>query len=148
MITRRAFIAALIVSPGLARAGGLGSADADFNALLRQLGGVPDISPTLLTAAEFEFASAYGQGAARALTGALGTGALDASLARADEHTLQQVKFLTRFLYTGEVIENGVAKALYYPWCLAWKAVSFATNPGLCGEPFGHWADAPGQGRG
>jgi len=98
----------------------------------------------LIAAAQHEFETVYGARAANALVRTLGQAPLETGLAQADDDTRAQVRFLARLLYTGEVTRDGQTRALYYPWCLAWRAVSFATAPGLCeGPAFGHWASAP-----
>jgi hypothetical protein len=143
-LSRRALLAALPLAPTLAQAQALGSGSLAFESLVRQIGGMADISPYLLRAAEYEFDAAYGQSARNRLVHALGIGPLEARMADADPGLKAQVTFLATLLYTGEVTRNGVTKAEYYPWCLAWKALTFATAPGLCGGPdFGHWTNAP-----
>ncbi len=48
-----------------------------------------------------------------------------------------QMRWIATFLFTGEV--DG--KVTYYDYCLGWQALTFATAPGLCGGPFGHWQE-------
>lgn len=148
-LSRRAFLGSLAVPlvPGVAFGQGFSGQSTDFASLLHQIGGLPNIAPQLIVAAEREFEAVYGARAAVALVRSLGQGPLADGLAQADASQRDQVKFLARFLYTGEVTRNGQTLALYYPWSLAWRALSFATAPGLCGGPgFGHWADAPDAG--
>jgi hypothetical protein len=65
-------------------------------------------------------------------------------IADAEPALRAQAAFVATFLYTGEVVRDGVTSAKYYPWCLSWKAVTFASAPGTCGGPgFGHWEKAP-----
>ena len=66
-------------------------------------------------------------------------------VSRAEEDTLMpaslragdQMRWIATFLFTGEV--DG--KVTYYDYCLGWQALTFATAPGLCGGPFGHWQE-------
>ena len=146
-ISRRTFLGALAVPllPGFASAQTLGGQEARFASILHQIAGIPDLSPLLIRAAESELAETYGAQARSGLVRALGTGALADRLALADAGVQEQVRFLARLLYTGEVTRDGVTKAIYYPWCVAWRSLTFATAPGLCSGPaFGHWAEAPG----
>lgn len=145
-LDRRTFLASLAAPlvPGIAFGQGLADPGAGFTSLLQQIGGLPGIPPQLMAAAESEFALIYGTRAAPALVRDLGQGPLSDALARASETQRAQVRFLARLLYTGEVTRDGQTQALYYPWCLAWRSLSFATAPGLCAGPaFGHWAEAP-----
>lgn len=147
-ISRRAFIVALPLASTLAPTAGvtagLGGGSSAFAEIVRQIGGVADISPYMLSAAEYEFAQAFDPGARGALLQALGTGSIEDRMAVADDELKTQVQFIARFLYTGEVTRDGRTSADYYPWCLAWKSLTFATAPGLCGgAEFGHWANAP-----
>jgi len=151
-LSRRAFLGSIALPllpgtalfPGAAFGQGLTSPGTGFTALLHQIGGLPGIPPLLLSAAGREFETVYGPRAATALVASLDRGPLTEGLARADETVREQVRFLARLLYTGEVTRDGQTQALYYPWCLAWRSLSFATAPGLCeGPEFGHWSDAP-----
>jgi len=146
-LSRRALLAAVPLAPGLAQAEALGGGSMAFESLVRQIGGMAEISPYLLRAADHEFVAAYGESARNTLVRELGTGPLETRIAQADPDLKAQVTFLATLLYTGEVTRNGVTKAEYYPWCLAWGALTFATAPGLCGGPgFGHWTNAPLRG--
>ncbi|MDB5524978.1 MAG: hypothetical protein JWM58_2741 [Rhizobium sp.] len=130
--------------PSAARAFGLGEGDAAFANVVRQIGGIGDISPNLLGAVSREFQQAYGAEAQAEFTRVLSNGALDARIAAASADIKGQAAFVATLLYTGEVTRGGRQVALYYPWCLAWKSLTFATAPGLCGGPaFGHWANPP-----
>lgn len=147
-LSRRTFLGTMAVPlmPSLAYGQALGGQPAQFAAILHQIGGLADISPHLIRAADHELEQAYGSQARSRLVRALGRGVLKERLAQADEPIKEQVRFLARLLYTGEITRNGRTQAIYYPWCLAWRALSFATTPGLCAGPgFGHWADAPEQ---
>lgn len=148
-LSRRTFLGSLAAPlvPGVAFGQGLSGQGTGFADLLQQIGGLPGIPPQLITAAAREFEMAYGPHAAPALVRNLGQGPLADGLERLETSQRDQVKFLARFLYTGEVTRNGQTQALYYPWSLSWHALSFATAPGLCGGPgFGHWAEAPDAG--
>lgn len=146
-ISRRIFITAVPLLPGAARARVLGGQDEAFAEIARQIGGVSSVSPYLIEAAEHEFDLAYGQAAKAAFIRAFGTGALGDRLEQADATLKAQAAFVALFLYTGEVTRDGVVSAKYYPWCLSWQAVTFATAPGACGGPgFGHWENAPQPG--
>jgi len=146
-LSRRALLGALPFAPALAQAEALGGGSIAFESLVRQIGGMVEISPYLLRAADYEFVFAYGESAKSRLVRELGTGPLETRVAEADPDLKAQVAFLATLLYTGEVTRDGVTKAEYYPWCLAWSALTFATAPGLCGGPgFGHWTDAPIKG--
>lgn len=143
-LSRRALLGALPVAPSLARAQVLGGGSLEFENLLRQIGGMVEISPYLLKAADYEFVQTFGEPARNTLVRTLSTGPLEDRVAAAGPEVGKQVAFLATLLYTGEVTHNGVTKASYYPWCLAWAALSFSTAPGLCGGPgFGHWAHDP-----
>ena len=143
-LSRRAVLGALPLAPGLVQAEALGGGSMAFESLVRQIGGMAEISPYLLRAAEYEFVAAYGESARSTLVRELGTGPLETRIAQAEPDLKAQVTFLATLLYTGEVTRNGVTKAEYYPWCLAWSALTFASAPGLCGGPgFGHWTNAP-----
>lgn len=146
-ISRRAFLAALpplAFSLSPAFAGPLGTGSAGFAAVARQLGGIASVSPYILEAAEIEFAQTYGVAARAQFVGTLANGPLDIRLAKAGDDIRAQAQFVTRLLYTGEVTRDGQTKAVYYPWCLAWESLTFASAPGLCGGPaFGHWNHAP-----
>jgi hypothetical protein len=143
-LSRRALLGTLPLLPAAAKAGVLGSGSLAFESLIRQIGGMAEISPYLISAAGYEFELAYGASASAALVRALGTGPLEDRVAVAGADIKAQVVFLATLLYTGEVTRDGVTRATYYPWCLAWNALTFATAPGMCGGPgFGHWIDAP-----
>lgn len=146
-ISRRSFLAALpplAISLSPAFAAPLGSASASFWAVARQLGGIASVSPYILEAAEIEFAQAFGVAARGVFVETLTSGPLDIRLAEASDDVRAQAQFVTRLLYTGEVTREGEVKAVYYPWCLAWASLTFASTPGLCGGPaFGHWQHAP-----
>jgi hypothetical protein len=143
-LTRRAFLATLPLTPSGAQAFGLGQGDAAFENVVRQIGGVADISVYLLDAVSREFIATHGVEAQTAFIRFLSSGALDARIASAPPDVRAQVAFVARLLYTGEVTRSGKQVALYYPWCLAWQTLAFAKAPGLCGGPaFGHWANPP-----
>ena len=83
-------------------------------------------------------------GASVTFVAALGTGPLPDRIAEAGPALQAHVAFVATFLYTGEIVRDGITTAKYYPWCLSWKAVTFASAPGICGGPgFGHWESAP-----
>jgi hypothetical protein len=143
-LSRRALLGTLPLLPSLAQAQVLGSGSLGFGNLVRQIGGMAEISPYLINAADHEFVLKFGAAARSALVRELATGPLEDRVAVASDDIKAQVAFLATLLYTGEVTHDGVTKASYYPWCLAWNALTFATAPGLCGGPgFGHWIDAP-----
>lgn len=145
-ISRRALlgsISLLPLAPVAARAQALGS-NAVFYDIVRQIGGIADISDHLLDAANDEFLATYGQLAQRDFVYALRTGSISERIKQASPEIQEQAAFIARLLYTGEVMRDGAYKAIYYPWCLGWKSLSFATAPGTCGGPaFGHWAHHP-----
>lgn len=143
-LSRRAFLAAIPLAPTAAEAYGLGSGSLAFDNVVRQIGGVGDISSYLMSAVDREFVATYGAPAQGTFTRTLSGGALDARIAAAPDEIKAQVAFVAKLLYTGEVTRDGVTTAAYYPWCLAWASLTFATAPGLCGGPaFGHWQNAP-----
>ncbi|WP_105402555.1 MULTISPECIES: hypothetical protein [Neorhizobium] len=143
-LSRRMFLGILPLVPGAAKARALGNRDWAFADIARQIGGVTDVSPYLIEAAEYEFVLAYGPDAKRIFVTALDTGPLLDRIADAEPALQAQAAFVATFLYTGEVVRDGVTSAKYYPWCLSWKAVTFASAPGTCGGPgFGHWENAP-----
>lgn len=145
-VSRRALlgsISLLPLAPVAARAKALGS-NAVFYDIVRQIGGIADISDHLLDAANDEFLATYGELAQRDFVYALRTGSISARIKQASPEIQEQAAFIARLLYTGEVMRDGAYKAIYYPWCLGWKSLSFATAPGTCGGPaFGHWAHHP-----
>ncbi|WP_105437023.1 hypothetical protein [Neorhizobium sp. T25_13] len=143
-LSRRMFLGILPLVPGAAKARALGNRDWAFADIARQIGGVTDVSPYLIEAAEYEFVLAYGPDAKGIFVAALDTGPLLDRIADAEPALQAQAAFVATFLYTGEVVRDGVTSAKYYPWCLSWKAVTFASAPGTCGGPgFGHWENAP-----
>jgi hypothetical protein len=143
-LSRRAFLAALPAAPTAAHGFGLSSKDAAFDNVVRQIGGIGDISPYLLQGVSTEFLQVYGADARGAFTRTLSSGSLQERVAQAPSDIKAQVAFVAKLLYTGEVTREGKQVALYYPWCLAWRSLAFATAPGLCGGPaFGHWANPP-----
>lgn len=143
-LSRRAFLLVLPGAPSAAHAFGLGSKDAAFEDVVRQIGGIADISPYLLEGVSVEFVNAYGAEARGTFTRTLSSGSLQDRLATAQPEIKAQVAFVARLLYTGEVTREGKQIALYYPWCLAWRSLAFSKAPGLCGGPaFGHWEHPP-----
>lgn len=143
-LSRRAFLATLPGAPSAAHAFGLSSKDAAFENVVRQIGGIGDISPYLLAGVAAEFLQVYGAEARGAFTRELSSGSLEDRIAVAPADIKAQVAFVAKLLYTGEVTREGKQVALYYPWCLAWRSLTFATAPGLCGGPaFGHWENPP-----
>lgn len=143
-LSRRAFFVALPGVPSVAHAFGLSSKDAAFQNVVRQIGGIDDISPYLLDGLTAEFLQIYGAEARGAFTRSLSSGALSERVAKAPADIRVQVAFVAKLLYTGEVIRKGKQVAVYYPWCLAWRSLAFAKAPGLCGGPaFGHWENPP-----
>lgn len=143
-LSRRAFLATLPGAPTAANAFGLNSRDVAFENVVRQIGGIADISPYLLQGVAAEFLDVYGAGERVAFTRALSSGSLEDRVAAAPADIKAQVTFVAKLLYTGEVTREGKQVALYYPWCLAWRSLTFATAPGLCGGPaFGHWENPP-----
>jgi hypothetical protein len=143
-LSRRAFLGTIPTIPSAANAFGLGAGDMAFEHVVRQIGGIGDISPYLLDAVGSEFRQAYGTEAQAEFTRILSSGPIDARIAAAPAEVKTQAAFAARLLYTGEVTRDGKQVTLYYPWCLAWKALTFATAPGLCGGPsFGHWQNPP-----
>ena len=131
--------AAMALAPAGARAR-LGVEDdlAVFRDIIRAIGGTTYMPPLLLEACETEFARAFGTEAIFGLA-ALARRRPDreavsqaASLRAGD-----QMRWIATFLFTGEV--DG--KVTYYDYCLGWQALTFATAPGLCGGPFGHWQE-------
>ena len=146
-LSRRIFLGVLPLVPGAAKARALGARDSAFADIARQIGGVTDVSPYLIEAAEYEFVLAHGPDAREIFVAALSTGPLADRIAEAEAAVQAQVAFVATFLYTGEVVRDGVTTAKYYPWCLSWHAVTFASAPGICGGPgFGHWENAPIRG--
>ena len=143
-LSRRAFLVALPGVPSAAHAFGLGSKDAAFENVVRQIGGIGDISPYLLDGVSAEFLQVYGAEARSAFTRTLSSGALQERVSKAPSDIKAQVAFVAKLLYTGEVTRKGRQVAVYYPWCLAWRSLAFAKAPGLCGGPaFGHWENPP-----
>jgi hypothetical protein len=143
-LSRRAFLATLPGAPSAAQAFGLSSKDAAFDNVVRQIGGIGDISPYLLDGVSAEFLHVYGAEARGTFTRALASGSLQERISKAPDDIKAQVAFVAKLLYTGEVTRDGRQVAVYYPWCLAWRSLAFAKAPGLCGGPaFGHWENPP-----
>lgn len=143
-LSRRAFLVALPGVPSAAHAFGLGSKDAAFENVVRQIGGIGDISPYLLDGVSAEFLQVYGAEARGAFARTLANGSLQERVSTASPDIKAQVAFVAKLLYTGEVTRRGKQIAVYYPWCLAWRSLAFAKAPGLCGGPaFGHWENPP-----
>jgi hypothetical protein len=143
-LSRRAFLATLPGAPSATHAFGLSSKDAAFENVVRQIGGIADISPYLLEGVSAEFLQIYGAEARSAFTRTLSSGPLQDRIVAAPDDIKMQAAFVAKLLYTGEVTREGKQVALYYPWCLAWRSLTFATAPGLCGGPsFGHWENPP-----
>lgn len=143
MFARRDVIRILGAAMALAPAGAsarLGVEDdlAVFRDIIRAIGGTTYI-PTLLTeACETEFARAFGVEAVFSLVAlARRRPDLEAMSAAASTLAGDQMRWIATFLYTGEV--DGEVR--YYDYCLAWQSLTFATAPGLCGGPFGHWVE-------
>lgn len=132
-----------------AQAMGLGDGRQVFDAAVRQIGGVVDISDILVRAAAIEFTRKFGAQARHEFIAAMGGQTVELALKQAGSNRKalrEQIAFIANFLYTGEVERNGETVVLYYPWCLAWNATGFTKPPGICGGPhFGHWGERPWQ---
>ncbi|WP_417524290.1 hypothetical protein [Marinovum sp.] len=140
---RRDVIRILGAAMALAPAGAsarLGVEDdlAIFRDIIRAIGGTTYLPPVLSEACETEFARGFGTEAMFSLVDLarrrpdLGAMSKAASLRAGD-----QMRWIATFLFTGEV--DGEVR--YYDYCLGWQALTFATAPGLCGGPFGHWQE-------
>ncbi|MCJ7872698.1 hypothetical protein [Phaeobacter sp. J2-8] len=128
---------AMAPAPALAR---LGVADdlAVFRDIIRAVGGTNYMPQALATACETEFARAFGVEAMFSLVAlARRRPVLDDMAADASTRAADQLRWIATFLYTGEV--DGEVR--YYDYCLGWQSLTFATAPGLCGGPFGHWVE-------
>lgn len=109
-----------------------------FRNLIHAIGGTNYMPAQLARAAETEFARAYGVEAVFDLVAlARRRPTLESMDAAASTLAADQMRWIATFLYTGEV--DGEVR--YYDYCLGWQALTFATAPGLCGGPFGHWAE-------
>lgn len=109
-----------------------------FRDIIRAVGGTTYMPQELARACETEFARAFGIEAMFSLVDlARRRPDLDAMSAAASTRAGDQLRWIATFLYTGEV--DGEVR--YYDYCLGWQALTFATAPGLCGGPFGHWAE-------
>jgi hypothetical protein len=142
---RQALGAAAAAAAGFAlpvRSATLGADDGQrgFRQIALALSGQATAPELLLDAAAAEFERTYGGDAlvrfVRTCEG-LDSQALAAPLP--DAASEAQARWLVKFLYTGEVMRNGQAEAVWYPWCLAWQAARFAKPPGVCGGAFGWW---------
>lgn len=128
---------ALAPVPAAAR---LGVADdlAVFRNVIRAVGGTTYLPETLALACETEFARAFGIEEVFALVDlARRRPDLEAMSDAASLRAGDQLRWIATFLYTGEV--DGEVR--YYDYCLGWQSLTFATAPGLCGGPFGHWVE-------
>lgn len=109
-----------------------------FRNLVHAIGGANYMPAELALAAETEFARAYGVEAMFDLVAlARRRPTLEAMSDTASTLAGDQMRWIATFLYTGEV--DGEVR--YYDYCLGWQALTFATAPGLCGGPFGHWVE-------
>ena len=100
--------------------------------------GATEGPPLLLEACETEFARAFGTEAIFGLVAlARRRPDLEAMSQAASLRAGDQMRWIATFLFTGEV--DG--EVTYYDYCLGWQALTFATAPGLCGGPFGHWQE-------
>jgi hypothetical protein len=120
----------------------LGAMDgnADFVQIALSLAGVATVPAILLDACTAEFERAFGGDAL--IDFVRSCGKLDAQALAApfpDATIEKQARWIVTFLYTGEVVRNGMPEAVWYPWCLAWQATPFAKPPGVCGGTFGWW---------
>ena len=109
-----------------------------FRDIIGAIAGTNYLPPVLAKACETEFARAFGVEAIFALVAlARRRPSLDAMSAAASTRAADQMRWIATFLYTGEV--DGEVR--YYDYCLGWQSLTFATAPGLCGGPFGHWVE-------
>ncbi|WP_370402133.1 sugar dehydrogenase complex small subunit [Sulfitobacter sp. JB4-11] len=138
-----AMLAALPAGPAAARLGETAARPGEtrdldvFHDVVQMIGGVATLSPPLLDGCTEEFTRAFGAPAITALAKlARRHRTLDALEANADAQIADQLTWIALFLYSGETAEGSV----YYPWCLGWQSLDFATAPGQCGGPFDHWA--------
>lgn len=139
MLDRRRLLALLAALPASRAAAALGADDdlAVFRDIVHAVGGVALLPPPLLAGCEHEFARAFGPRAIPELAAlARKRRSVDALVGRARMRVGDQLHWIARFLYTGET----AAGAVYYPWCLGWQALSFASAPGQCAGRMGHWA--------
>lgn len=153
-VTRRSLLAALAALPASrALAGPLGSGreDAALAEVIRAVGGLSAIPDILVEGCAAAFRKHYGDEAVPALLQAVAGQPLDdlgppsaAQNGLSDQDLEDQLRWIAAFLYTGEITrDDGSTSVAWYPWALAWSGLGFATAPGLCGMPFGHWQDAP-----
>jgi hypothetical protein len=145
---RHALSAVAAAAAGFAlptRSATLGANDGEqsFRQIAVALSGQATVPGLLLDAAATEFERNFG---ADALVRFVRTcERLDAQALAAplpDAASEAQARWLVKFLYTGEVMRDGKAEAVWYPWCLAWQATRFAKPPGVCGGTFGWWVKA------
>lgn len=109
-----------------------------FRQIVNSVAGTTYLPQPLARACETEFARAYGIEAMFSLVDlARRRPALDDMVDAASTLAVDQLRWMATFLYTGEV--DGEVR--YYDYCLGWQALTFATAPGLCGGPFGHWVE-------
>ena len=145
MARRRALGAVAAAAAGTvlpARSATLGAADGqqDFLQIALALSGQATIPGILLDASAAEFERTFGGDALVRFVRACGQlDALALAAPMRDAALEAQARWLVRFLYTGEVVRDGVAQAGWYPWCLAWQAARFTKPPGICGGTFGWW---------
>ncbi|WP_323766017.1 hypothetical protein [Marinovum sp.] len=135
----RLLSAAIAMAPtGAAARLGVEDDLAMFRDIIRAIGGTTYLPPVLLEACETEFARAFGTEAMFALVALARRRPELASMSRdASTRAGDQMRWIATFLFTGEV--DGEVR--YYDYCLGWQALTFATAPGLCGGPFGHWQE-------
>ena len=130
-----ALLATLPATPALAR---LGWADdlAVFDDVVRAVGGVAYLPEPLLDGCRLHFAKTFGEEAIYALADLARNRRSLSEMERLETSRVgDRLEWIATFLYTGETAEG----ITYYPWALGWHALSFATAPGQCGGPFGHW---------
>ena len=142
---RHALGAVAATAAGLAlpaKSATLGAVDGQqsFIQIASALSGQATIPAILLDASAAEFERTFGGDALVRFVRACER--LDAQALAApmrDAAIEAQARWLVKFLYTGEVVRDGVTQAVWYPWCLAWQAASFTKPPGICGGTFGWW---------
>ena len=138
-VDRRGMLALLGALPAGTAFARLGAAEdmEVFHDIVRAIGGVTPLPPELLAGCTKEFSRNFGEEAISGLAALARRRRTLAAMERgATLRIKDQLTWIATFLYTGETKEG----VTYYPWCLGWHALYFATAPGQCGGQFGHWA--------
>lgn len=79
----------------------------------------------------------------RLLAGVLARDADSIAAPFADPAVEAAARRFVEIVYTGAVDTDGAVDAVAFHQALAWQVLRFTKAPGVCGDGFGWWADAP-----